>query len=316
MSRFQRLNPGKCAARISAAAIVTAILVLAVPLDLARADSEQATFDNPEAAVDALLDSLKNRDVDGLAKLFGQEQWDTLVGPDKIQAREGLEQIYEAAQAMHTITPGEGGGKTLIIGPQAWPFPIPLISENGHWRFDTETGMQEILNRRIGRNELTAIAVLRETVEAQVRYASSDHDGDEVLEYAQRVASSSGKQDGLYWVSQGADDESPLGPFVAESADYLEGRTAGDPFKGYYFKVVTRQSKSAPGGRYDYVINGNMIGGFAMMAYPAEYGNSGIMSFIVNQQGTIYERDLGEETTAVAATIEEYNPDGWAETED
>jgi hypothetical protein len=275
--------------------------------------ADEVAFESADAAVQALLDSLRNRDVDGLARLFGPEHWDTLVGPDKAQAREGLELIFEKAQAMHALAPASAGGQTLVIGPEAWPFPIPLVEDGGRWRFDTEAGIEEVLNRRIGRNELGAIAVLREYVDAQVRYANDDRDDDEVLEYAQRVASSAGKKDGLYWASASADDESPLGPFVAESADYLEGRQAGDPFKGYYFKVLTRQGGSAPGGRYDYVINGNMIAGFAMLAYPAEYGNSGIMSFIVNQQGRVYERDLGDETSAIAQAIEEYEPNGWSE---
>jgi Protein of unknown function (DUF2950) len=300
---------------LGACSVAAAVLLFTPPLSSARAASEQTMFDRPEMAVDALLDSLKNRDVDSLAKLFGQEQWDRLVGPDKSQAREGLLRIYEAAQVSKTVVDRGDGYKVLIIGPEGWPFPIPLVPEGGQWRFDTEAGIEEVLNRRIGQNELNAIAVLREYVEAQVRYASVDHDGDEVLEYAQRIASTAGKQDGLYWVSAGG-DESPLGPFVSESATSLEGREAGDPFRGYYFKVLTRQGESAPGGRYDYIINGNMIAGFAMIAYPAEYGNSGIMSFIVNQQGIVYERDLGEETAVVAQSMAEYDPADWSESED
>jgi hypothetical protein len=292
------------------------MLSLANPIQDASAASEQAMFDRPEMAVDALLNSLKDRDVDGLAKLFGPDQWDTLVGPDKAQAREGLLRIYEAAQVSKMLVDGGDGSKVLVIGPEGWPFPIPLIPEGGQWRFDTESGIQEVLNRRIGHNELTAIAVMGEYVEAQVRYASADRDGDRVLEFAQRIASSAGKHDGLYWASEGATDESPLGPFVTESVRYLEGREAGDPFRGYFFKVLTRQGDSAPGGRYDYVINGNMIGGFAMIAYPAEYGNSGIMSFVVNQEGVVYERDLGDETAVAAQSTEEYDPEGWTESED
>jgi hypothetical protein len=294
--------------------IGTAMLVLQ-PFQDAHAASEQAMFDQPEMAVDALLTHLKNRDVDGLAALFGAEQWDELVGPDKTQAREGLLRIYEAAQISKTIVNGGDGRKVLIIGAEGWPFPIPLVPDKGQWRFDSEAGIEEVLNRRIGQNELTAIAIMREYMEAQVQYASVDRDGDEVLEYAQRIASTAGKKDGLYWTSEGG-DESPLGLFVTESAAYLQGREAGDPFGGYYFRILTRQGESAPGGRYDYIINGNMIGGFAMIAYPAEYGNSGLMSFIVNQQGVVYERDLGEETAVAAQSTSDYDPDGWSESED
>lgn len=300
---------------MGACSLVASMLLLAQPIHGAWAASEQAAFDSPEMAVDALLENLENRDVDGLAKLFGQDQWDELVGPDKSQAREGLLRIYEAAQVSKTVVDGGDGRKILIVGSEGWPFPIPLVPDKGQWRFDTEAGIEEVLNRRIGQNELTAIAIMREYVEAQVTYASVDRDGDEVLEYAQRVASTAGKKDGLHWVSEGG-DESPLGSFVSESAAYLQGREAGDPFRGYYFRVLTRQGENAPGGRYDYIINGNMIAGFAMVAYPAEYGNSGVMSFIVNQQGMVYERDLGGETAIAAQSMTEYDPDGWSESED
>ena len=302
--------------RLGMGSLVAIMLCLMNPLPAAWAASDQTMFDKPEMAVDALLNDLKNRDVDGLAKLFGQEQWDELVGPDKSQARVGLEHLYEAAQVSKVLVDGGDGRKILIIGAQGWPFPIPLVPEKGQWRFDTAAGIQEVLNRRIGQDELNAIAVLREYVRAQQVYASTDRDGSGVLKYAQRINSTTGTHDGLYWPSKDVDDESPLGPFVAESADYLEGRTAGDPFKGYYFKVLTRQGAGAPGGRYDYVINGNMIGGFAMIAYPADYENSGIMSFIVNQQGIVYERDLGDDTATVAQSITEYDPTGWTESKD
>lgn len=307
---------GRRLTRVGLIGATAIMLSLALPADWAGAASHQQAFDQPEMAVDALLDSLKNRDVEGLAKLFGQEQWDEMVGPDKSQAREGLLRIYEAAQVSKTIVDGGNGSKVLIVGSEGWPFPIPLVPEAGQWRFDTEAGLVEILNRRVGQNELNAIAVMREYVSAQVRYASGDRDGDKVLEYAQQIASTKGKQDGLYWASAGGEEESPLGEFVSESAVYLEGREAGDPYRGYFFKILTRQGEAAPGGRYDYVINGNMIGGFAMVAYPAEYGNSGIMSFIVNQQGVVYERDLGDGTTIAAQSMSEYDPAEWSESED
>jgi hypothetical protein len=300
---------------IAGACAVAALLLIVQPAHVAQAASEQTKFDKPEMAVDALLNDLKNRDVDGLAKLFGQDQWDELVGPDKSQAREGLLRIYEAAQISKTVVDRGDGYKILIIGPEGWPFPIPLAPDKGQWRFDTAAGIQEVLNRRIGQDELNAIAVMREYVDAQVKYASVDRDGDDVLEYAQRIVSTAGKQDGLYWASDGG-GESPLGPFVSESASYLQGRQAGDPFHGYYFKILTRQGDGAPGGRYDYIINGNMIGGFAMIAYPAEYGNSGVMSFIVNQQGVVYERDLGEDTAVAAQSTTEYDPTDWEESKD
>lgn len=285
-----------------------AIIWLALAQGAAAA---QQTFDTPEAAVQALLDAVKNRDVDALSAIFGPEHMDELVGPDKVEAREGVEAFAEKAAVAHSLQPDGKGGMTLVVGAEAWPFPVPLIKDGNKWRFDTETGVEEIIDRRVGENELSAIAALNEYVDAQVAYASKDRDGDEVLEYAQKITSTPGKQDGLYWQTSDPNDASPFGPFVAEAADYLEGRKPGDPFKGYYYRILTRQGEGAPGGRYDYIINGNMIAGFAMLAFPADYGNSGVMSFIVNHQGKVYQRDLGEHTDIIAPMIVEYDPTGW-----
>jgi hypothetical protein len=179
--------------------------------------------------------------------------------------------------------------------------------------------MEEITNRRIGMNELQAIRVARAYVDAQVEYARADRDADEVLEFAQRLGSSAGKKDGLYWQTSADESEiSPFGPLIAGmDQDYLTARKAGDPFYGYQFKILTRQGANPPGGRYDYVINGNMIAGFAMVAWPADYGNSGIMTFLVSHQGKVLQKDLGEDTELLAAAIQEYDPDdSWVETED
>jgi hypothetical protein len=276
------------------------------------AAAAQQTFDTPEAAVQALLDAINKHDVDAVTAIFGPEHMDELVGPDKVQAREGFKTFAEKAAVAHSLQPDGKGGMTLVVGAEAWPFPVPLIKDGDKWRFDTDTGVEEIIDRRVGENELSAITALNEYVDAQVEYASKDRDGDEVLEYAQKIASTAGKHDGLYWQTSDPDDASPFGPFVAEAADYLEGRKPGDPFKGYYYRILTRQGDGAPGGRYDYVINGNMIAGFAMIAFPADYGNSGVMSFIVNHQGKVYQRDLGEHTDIIAPMIIEYDPTEWA----
>jgi hypothetical protein len=193
---------------------------------------------------------------------------------------------------------------------------VPLIREAGGWYFDTEAGKQEILSRRIGKNELATLQVVRAYVDAQREYASRDRDGDEVLEYAQKLGSTAGRRDGLYWASDFDGQVSPLGPLVAQA--HGEGyalEAKGDdalrePFHGYYFKILIGQGKHAPGGKYDYIINGNMIGGFGLVAWPAEYGESGIMTFIVNQQGRVYQKDLGPKTGKLAATISRYDPDG------
>lgn len=217
---------------------------------------------------------------------------------------------------MHSLQKQGDNVRVLVIGKRAWPFPIPIVRVNNGWRFDTAAGKEELLNWRIGENELSAIETLRAYVDAQQEYASEDRDGDEVLEYAQKIGSSPGKKDGLYWkVEPGSNDEvSPFGPFVADATDYLEGRKPGDPYKGYYYKILVRQGSNPPGGRYDYIINDHMIGGFAMVAMPADYGSSGIMTFVVNQQGKVFQKDLGKNTRDRVNAMQEYNPDQtWTE---
>ncbi len=203
----------------------------------------------------------------------------------------------------------------LEVGTNFWPFPVPIVKQGGRWFFDTEAGKEEILSRRIGKNELAVLQVVRAYVDAQREYASRDRNGDEVLEYAQRLASTPGTKDGLFWPPDLDGEISPLGPMVAEAqgAGYeMKGKgsdTTREPFRGYFFKILTRQGKHAPGGKYDYIINGHMIGGFALVAWPAEYGESGIMTFIVNQQGRVYQRDLGAKTGKLAAAMKVYDPD-------
>ena len=206
----------------------------------------------------------------------------------------------------------------LLIGPQAWPWPIPLVRQGNVWRFATEQGADEIINRRIGENERNAIRVLRAYVVAQHDYASVDRDGDGVLQYAQKLASTPGKFDGLYWPADASrgEESSPFGPLIAESSAYLDKHTSGDPYRGYRFRILTRQGKSAPGGAYSYVINGRMVAGFAMVAYPAAYGETGVMTFVVNGAGKIYEKNLGKDTRAVGGQMTTFDPGaGWKATE-
>ena len=203
----------------------------------------------------------------------------------------------------------------LEVGTNFWPFPVPIVKKDGRWFFDTAAGKDEILNRRIGKNELEVLQVMRAYVDAQREYASRDRNGDEVLEYAQRIASTPGTKDGLYWPPDLDGEISPLGPLVADAQE--EGYNAPTkgtvttrlPFHGYFFKILTQQGKHAPGGKYSYIINGHMIGGFAMVAWPAEYGDSGIMTFIVNQQGRVYQKDLGPKTDKQAPAMKAYDPD-------
>ncbi len=301
----------------SIATVLLAVAVLAASGRLATAAPEQRVFETPEAAVDAMLEALGNNDGTALLDIFGHEHRDLLVGTDKAVARQEWRAVHDAAQEMWTLNPEAEDRMVVVIGPNAWPMPIPLVKESPGWRFDTEDGKEEILNRRIGRNELEAVDLCRSYVDAQLEYASRDRDADEVLEYAQRLASTEGRKDGLYWPADAAAGEelSPFGPLIADSRAYLEGKKPGDPYRGYYFKVLTGQGPNPPGGAYDYVINGNMIAGFALIAFPAEYGASGVMAFKCSHQGRIYEKDFGDTTKVDVEKIEVYDPDEtWTET--
>jgi hypothetical protein len=278
------------------------------PVDAA---APQKVFPTPEAAAQAVVEAARNSDEGVLLEIFGPE-FTRLVSADKRQAREGYARFVGAAQEALTLYPESDTHVTLILGDEAWPFPIPLVREAGGWRFDTATGAEEILNRRIGRNELAAIEVLRAYVQAQREYAAMPRDGTRVRKFAQRIRSTPGKQDGLYWDAPAGSGEevSPFGPLLPDAAS----RQPGDPYDGYYFRILTRQGPAAPGGAYSYIINGNMVAGFAMIAYPAKYGNTGIMTFMVSHYGTVYQKDLGPKTAQRAAAIREYNPDStWRE---
>ncbi len=268
----------------------------------------QMRFGTPEAAVEVLLTALKNNDDGALAALFGTQYADRLLSKDKVAAREDRMRLYEAAQQKWTLRKDTADLAVLVLGKDDWPFPIPLVRSGTDWRFYTAQGIEEIENRRIGRNELNAIRVAQYYLWAQPEYARKLRGANDVRQFAQRLVSTAGKQDGLYWdpaVANG--EESPFGPKIAE---YLRsGHKAGDPYYGYYFRILTRQGRNVPGGRYNYVINGNMIAGFALVAFPAEYGNTGIMTFLVSHHGKGYQTDLGPRTATIVRAMREYNPD-------
>jgi hypothetical protein len=290
-------------------------LALIVAAPLAAAAAPQETFATPEAAVDALMAALKADSDPAMIALFGEEHKDLLVTSDRAATSATRATILQAMQTLRVLKEPGPDRRVLVIGDRAWPVPIPIVRTGERWRFATEEGREEIINRRIGGNERHAIYVLRAYVDAQRAYAAVDRDGDGVLQYAQKLASTPGKRDGLHWPAGEAKGEepSPLGPLVAESSAYLEGRAAGDPFHGYHFRILTRQGGAAPGGAYSYVINGRMLAGFAMVAYPAEYGETGVMTFIVNQNGNVYERDLGRETVKLGSTMTSFDPgNGWS----
>lgn len=276
--------------------------------------AEQESFSSPTEAVDVLLTAAKTHQRDDLHAIFGPAGRQ-LVSPDAVQAAQSYQLFLQRlAQKVELVTNSEDN-ISLYIGNDDWPFPIPLVRRDGQWLFDTEAGRQEILARRIGMNELGAIDVCHAYVQAQREYASEDRMDNGILAYAQHIHSDSGTHDGLYWPVQPGEPLSPLGPLIAaahgegyhHTAQMLNEQAA--PYHGYYFRILTRQGPRAPGGSYNYVINGNMIAGFALVAWPAEWGNTGVMTFMVNQQGKVYEADLGAKTGKYAANMKDFDPD-------
>ena len=292
------------------------VLALAVGLSAAaRAADTGKTFATPEEAVSALVAATSAHSSAGLHALFGAAAAAEFQNPDRVQATNEFHTFTTALQASHRLVHESATKCVLELGADAWPFPVPIVKKDGRWFFDAEAGTEELLNRRIGKNELAVLKAMRGYVGAQREYASRDRNSDEVLEYAQRLGSTPGTKDGLYWPLELDGEVSPLGPMVADAQS--EGYDLGtkgqnntrEPFHGYRFKILTCQSKNAPGGKYSYLINGRMIGGFALVAWPAEYEQSGIMTFIVNQQGRVYQKDLGPKTAKLAAAMKVYDPD-------
>jgi hypothetical protein len=268
----------------------------------------QMTFASPEEAIKALRAAAEVHDKAALQKIFGPHLHELLTGDDKHD--KVYSQSFAKAMAQGANPVPEGDGRIILeIGGNKWPFPIPLVRENSVWRFDTAAGQEEIINRHIGKDELHAIGVCETYIQAQKRYAAMQNDSSGAARYALKFRSSPGKKDGLYWPNQ---TPGLLGPQAAE-AGVDGGGPAPKTFHGYLFRILTRQGPAAPGGRMDYIKDGGFSGGFALTAYPKSWGKSGIMTFIVNQDGKIYERDLGAETSKRAAAMTEYNPDeGWA----
>jgi Protein of unknown function (DUF2950) len=286
------------------ASLVAGVLAFAM-VSVANA---QQSFKTADEAADALVSAARAGDRKALLTVLGRDGADIVSSGDPVADVSARNRVLEAYDAKHQVVMEGNDKAVLVIGREDWPFPIPLVRKDGSWRFDTAAGREEILYRRIGRNELDAIETCLAYVDAQQEYAERGVAGSGV--YAQRIVSRPGKKDGLYWPAQSSTDESPLGELAASAA--AEGYRAGQqraPYHGYYYKVLTRQGPNAPGGALDYVVRGNMIGGFALVAYPAEYRNSGIMTFLVNHQGNVYEKDLGPDTARIAAGMTAFNPD-------
>ena len=292
--------------------IVIICLVSALPGRLVAANEER--FSAPQAAVDALKAAVQATDTNALHAIFGAAGH-SLVSADVVEADFERELFMRRVKEKVNLASESDSKETLQLGADGWPFPIPLVKQDGQWHFDTEGGREEILNRRIGANELGAIRVCRAYVQAQHEYASVDRNGDGVLKYARHLRSTPGTHDGLYWSRRTGDELSPLGPLVAQAR--VEGYRQqtriltddGSPYHGYYFTILTQQGKHAAGGKYNYIINGHMIAGFALVAWPAEWGNTGVMTFTVNQQGKVYQKNLGPKTASIAGAIAVYDPD-------
>lgn len=299
-------------AALPAAALV-ALLATLPSVTVAAAPARQQSFTTPEKAIDALVSAARSGQVANLVQILGPGSRKLVISGDAVADRTGREKFVAAYDTAHKIEHDADGKDTLILGKDGWPFPIPLIKMGDRWRFDTKSGAKEILARRIGQNELNVIEVCRAYVDAQHEYATKDRNGDGVLEYAQSFVSSPGKENGLYWPATAGEPESPLGPLMAEARTEGYARKGGSgkrqPYHGYYYKILKAQGEHAPGGAYSYVANGRMIGGFALVAYPARYGASGIMTFVVNQDGRIYEKNLGRSTAAIAREMKVYDPD-------
>ena len=281
--------------------------------DVAAQAVQQRVFPSPEDAAKTLVAVVKKGNVDELLAIFGQDGKDLLASSDPATARMNQQVFVVAAAEQWRLTDDGKGGKTLVIGNEDWPFPVPIVKAATGWRFDTAAGKEEVIARRIGRNELAALDSVRAYVSAQHRYAEQAHDGIPAGTYATKFRSDPGKQNGLYWPTKRGEKLSPLGDLVAQAAD--EGRTISadrsgfSPFHGYYFKILGAQGGAAPGGAKSYLVKGQMSGGFALVAWPAEYDVTGVMTFIVNQDGVVREKDLGPETDALARKMANYNPD-------
>ncbi|MFZ0964684.1 MAG: DUF2950 domain-containing protein [Terriglobia bacterium] len=277
--------------------------------------SGQKTFSSPEDASNALVAAAQNNDAKAMLDILGPEGKRLVSSGDEIEDARSRADFVKRYQQMHRLVKEPDGTTTLYIGAENWPTPIPLVNKGKLWYFDTEAGKKEILYRRVGRNELSAIRVCQELVAAQKEYYSTQHN-----EYAQQIISDEGRHDGLYWQAAAGEPQSPIGPLVAKAVAKGYSHSpigAPTPYRGYFYHILTRQGANVPGGAKSYIVNGKMTGGFAFVAYPAEYRSSGVMTFIVNEEGVVYQKDLGARTDAIAKAMTEYNPNStWQKAEE
>jgi len=290
------------------------ILVLMVVLSACKQQQSTAVFDTPDAAIQALSELIGNNDEQRVEQVFGPGSMDMFRSGDADADRKDFQRVKEMIGEWVGFEDFDEDTKIALLGDDAWPWPIPLVKAGNGWRFNTEEGREELLNRRIGRNELWTLTSLHEIVEAQREYWSEPRDG-RPRAYAQRFLSTEGNHDGLYWPADDGSDLSPLGESLAGSENWEKEPR---PFQGYFYRILTRRGENAPGGQLDYRdADGNLTRGYAVIAWPAKYGNSGVMTFMVNHRGLVFEKDLGADTGLVAAAIDSYAPDSsWSPTDD
>lgn len=295
--------------RIQWLALITAAAVVCV--NFVSAASQQKAFASGEDAVIAFIKALKEDNTSELITMFGADANELIYSGDPVNDHQRREMFLKAYDKQHRLDV-QADKQILIVGENDWPFPIPLIKQDQQWIFNTAAGKDEILNRRIGLNEINTIQVMLAVADAQREYVGKDRDGDGLIEYAQKFRSDPGKKNGLYWETREGEEVSPLGVLVALAKKGGYGRTEQtdepQPYFGYYYRMLTGQGKSAPGGAFDYMVKDNMIGGFAVIAWPAEYGNSGVMTFIVNHDEVVYQKDLGEDTEQQVDKIKLFDP--------
>jgi hypothetical protein len=312
-TKLQLKNSGR--KRFTKVAVGSVLLMGCLAAGSPAQEKGQKTFSSAEEASQALVTALQSNDEKAILDVLGQDAKQIVSSGDDAEDRENRAGFIKKYQEMHRLVLEPDGTTTLYIGAKNWPTPIPLVKKDSAWYFDTDAGKQEILFRRIGRNEMSAIRVCEELVAAQKEYYSAQHN-----EYAQKIVSDDGTPDGLYWKTADGAKQSPIGPLVAMAAVNSDAKSQSStptPYRGYYFHVLTAQGKNAPGGAKSYIVNGKMTEGFAFVAYPAEYRSSGVKTFIVGTDGVVYEKDLGKKTDVTAKAIKEYNPkSGWQRTEE
>jgi hypothetical protein len=291
--------------------LVPAIVLIAATAGCGRTVDQQ-DFESAEAAAQALVAAAESEQTDELLEVLGPEASPVIASGDPIQDKNSREQFLQSYAAAHELHEGPEGVTTLTVGPDDWPFPFPLVQRDGRWRFDSAAGVEEVINRRVGANELSTIQSCLAYVDAQREYYVRNAQRDPLQHYAQKLVSSEGQKDGLYWPTTDGEPPSPLGERFAQarSEGYFEqGAAKGAPYHGYIYRLLTAQGPHANGGAYDYMVRDRMLGGFALIAFPAEYGSTGVMTFIVNHDGVVFSKDLGPQTPKLAMAIRTFDPD-------